>query len=254
MINARALNYDLVQTVVGGMTDYSPMELSAVDAVEYKKMSYGIDTYVHLPYVINPCEEKPQRRGFYKKAMKQFCQTAAMIGAKAVVLHPGFKKELTDEQALQNLIKFMDETFNEDWNLDVLLETDAGSKNGSAIGSVAFIGKVIEDLGNPRVGMCIDTCHLYARGVDIWKEEELNYLLDDYGRDIKLVHLNSPDPGVDLGSFRDRHNTAFSDRPDLKPEGTIRVLTERFPCVLERSSLAVQEKDASYVRSLKENS
>lgn len=250
VLNARALDYNVVQFMLGGSRDYRPYDISAEDAREYKKMSFGISTYVHLPYVINPCEADTRRRGFYKRMMLDFMQTSLAIGARGVVLHPGFKKELSDDEAYKNLVKFLEQVVDEETAIDVLLETDAGSKNGSAVGSAALIGKAIDDLDSPRVAMCIDTCHLYARGTNLWEKENLDLLLGDYRHQIRLAHLNMPDPNVRLGSHLDRHNTAFEARPELESENLIRTLTANFPCVLERSSLAVQERDVKYIRKL----
>lgn len=252
VLNARALSYNVIQTMVGDPRGYQPYDIPAEDAREYRKMAFGIETYVHLPYVINPCEAVPQRRGFYKRAMKAFMQAATAIGARAVVLHPGFKKELTADEAYKNLLKFLEETVDDDGPIDVLLETDAGSKNGSAIGSTGLIGKAVEDLGNTRIAMCIDTCHLFARGTNLWEKEDLDHLLAEHHHMIRLVHLNVPDPEVSLGSNLDRHNTPFEERTDLAHENLIKTLVGRFPCVLERRSLAVQEKDVKFIRKLTE--
>lgn len=246
--NARALNYDVVQTMVGGGRDYNPFDIDEVIAVEYKNMMYGIDTYVHLPYIINPCESTPQRRAFYKRTFKAYCLTASRLGAKGVIVHPGFKKDLTTEVALGNLVAFFSNCYEEEWALDILIETDAGSKNGSAIGTVKFIREAIDTISHNAFGMCWDTVHMYANGQDLWDTDVRTSLLEEYGHMVRLVHLNSPDPKVSLGNHLDRHNTPFEDRPTWDHSGLINDLGSRYPLILERSSLAVQEKDSKFVR------
>lgn len=248
VMNTRALDYNVVQTMVGGERDYTPHEIRAADIAELKKMLYGVELFVHLPYVLNPCEEDPRRRAMYRRTFKAFCETASNLGARAVVLHPGFKKELSEKHALRNLAKFLEDNV-EDWNLKILLETDAGSKNGSAIGSLENLHEVIDALDMGEVAMCLDTTHLYARGVDLWKKSVRDRVLNDYGHMIKLVHLNSPDPKVTLGSHLDRHSTPFEDRPEWDHKSLFEAFAH-FPLILERRSLAVQEQDAKFIRSL----
>lgn len=250
VVAARGLQYGLIQTMLSPERDYAPREVTAKDAAEFKKFSYGIDFYVHLPYVINPCEEEKKRQTFYRHAFRQHARTAAMLGARGLILHPGFKKEMTEMQAETNLMKFI-EAVIEDETPPLLLETDSGSKNGSKVGSLDFIGDLIDEMQHPKVGMCIDTVHLYARGIDVWDPTVREEFLEPHARKIRLVHLNSPDPECTLGSKLDRHNTPFEDRPSWDHLSLFKWIDERnFPAVLERSSIQVQERDVKYINSL----
>jgi len=248
--NARALGYNLVQIMVGEGTSYIPYEFEEEDKDEYRKMMFGIETYVHLPYVINPCEGNLRRRAYYKKSFRDYCREAASLEARAVVIHPGFKKDLTPSEAYNNMLKFFEDSYEENWNLRILLETDSGSKNGSAVGTTKWIYRALNDLDIPNFGLCVDTVHLFARGLNLWEDEKREKFLELYGHLIKLVHLNSPDPEVYLGSFRDRHNTPFEEREDLNSVNLIRDFVAKYPCILERRSLAVQELDKRYIDGL----
>lgn len=251
VITARALGYQLIQTMLSGTRDYTPYEIDPEDAAEFKKMAYGMELYVHLPYTINPCEPNGRRAAFYRNAIRQHAQVASSLGAKALVLHPGFRKEMPELEALQHLKKFLERTYDESWGMDLLLEGDAGSKNGSAVGSLEFMSLALEDVDHPGLGICIDTCHLYARGIDLWNPKVREEELQPYLRRIRLAHLNSPDPEVTLGSNLDRHNTPFEDRPEWDHAGLFNWLHDRnLPCVLERRSIAVQEKDVAFIRSI----
>ena len=59
---ARALDYRAVQIMVGEGRGYNPYDFQTEAMNEYRRSMFGILTYVHLPYVINPCESKPRRR------------------------------------------------------------------------------------------------------------------------------------------------------------------------------------------------
>jgi len=249
VVNARAMNYDVVQIMLGGGTDYKPYSIEEKDIREFTSMMYGIDIWVHLPYVINPCEGEPRRKSFYRKSFRDYAKLALAVGAKGMVIHPGFKKQLTENEAATNLLEFFRKVV-EDEDLKVLLEVDAGSKNGSAVGSVEFIALCLDALDMNNMGMCLDTTHLYARGVDLWNNKIRTGIVINYGEYVRLVHLNSPDPEVVLGNNKDRHNTPFEDRDwDHRPM-ILDMVT--WPCILERRSLAIQEQDAAYVRSVVE--
>lgn len=216
----------------------------------------GIDLYVHAPFRLNPCD--PKRLGWYLKNLRNCLSFADAVGAKGVVLHPGSRGEETEDMAKTYLLEFI-RRVKMKWEGLLLLETDAGSKKGTRVGSLDFLVKVCEDWdGHPvrladepietSVKICLDTAHLYARGVDMWDNTVRDALVMAGVYDwVGLVHLNVPDPEVGLGSSLDRHNTAFKDysRPS---SAMICDLVRKFPVILERSSLEHQRLDMLSIR------
>jgi len=249
---ARALGYNVVQTMLGEGRDYTPRTIHPEDATKYRTMAFEMDLYVHLPYIINPCEEQKRKNAFYQHTFREYAKVAFELGTRALVLHPGYKKALTRVDAYRNCLKFLENIMDESWNMDLLIETDSGSKNGSAIGDLDFIRSLIEDLDNSRIAMCLDTEHLFARGITLWDDIVRKEVLDEYGHHIRLVHLNCPDLNVKFGGFLDRHNVAFEEREDLDSDNMVRELVKRFPCVLERRSVSVQKTDMEYIQRLLE--
>lgn len=247
-LEARALGYGLVQIMLSDELAWNPMRIGDADAAEYRKMMYGITTYVHLPFIINPCAEEDNKRNYSRVVFRKFASAASSLGVKTLVLHAGFKKEQTDMQALQIAKKFFVGLLKDDMDIEILLEVDSGSKNGSRAGSLEFCCTLIRELRMPELGLCLDTAHLFARGVDLWDERERDNALVVCGRHLRLIHLNVPDPNVELGGNLDRHNTAFADYPRDSSGLVSRMLD--WPCILERRSLAVQEQDMSYIRAL----
>jgi endonuclease IV len=246
---ARGLCYNEVQLMNGKGRDYAPWEITDEVAATFRKMTYEMAITLHLPYVINPCEGMKQRRAFYKRHFKDQIATAEALGARRVVLHPGFKKELSEPEAFKNIVDFLDDVWNESWQVDFLLETDSGSKNGSAIGSPEFIAEVAKKVQSTTVRMCVDTTHMYARGVNLWDANIRKEFIEEYRDLTSLVHLNVPDREVGLGSHLDRHNTAFEQREEMNHPPFIRDWAE-FPMILERRSLHIQQLDNSYVRKV----
>lgn len=246
VLAARALGYDAVQIMLGGQHDWKPynVEASAINA--FRNLTVGMDVYVHLPYIMNPCAEG-RLRTIGIATYKKYEVLATALSARAMVIHPGFKKELAERDAYRNGVGFV-ENLLKDARLQILIETDSGSKNGSAVGSMEFIERMIRDLGDEKVGMCLDTCHVYGRGVDLWEPEVLKGVVGKYGKRIRLVHLNVPDSDVELGSHRDRHNSSFETYP-RSSELLVKTLS-MWTMIMERRSIAVQKDDAKYVRKV----
>jgi len=246
VLGARALNHDAMQIMLAGGREYDPREVSMETAEEFRKLTHGMDVFVHLPYVINPAESRHYRRRFYLSSVRKFKEVAGLLGAKGLVLHAGYKKESTRDEALGNVVKFVDGLLEGD-GPEVYIEVDAGSKNGSAIGHPAFVSKALLMLDNENAGMCWDTTHLYARGIDLWNEGVRKEMIERYGHHVRLIHLNVPDLEVTLGGHLDRHNSPFSIRQWDHPP-FLRDLLSRWVGILERRSLAVQEEDTEFIK------
>jgi deoxyribonuclease IV len=142
-------------------------------------------------------------------AMRSTMEVASGIGADAVVFHigshlgSGFEHGL--ERAVPALEQVVELTTDETW---LLMENAAGT--GGTIGrSIDELAAVFERLDrHPRLGICLDSCHLYASGVDVTDPARLDALLDEVDATIGLdrlraLHVN--DSATALGSNRDRH-------------------------------------------------
>jgi len=250
VLGARALNHEAMQIMLAGGREYDPREVPMEKAEEFRKLTHGMDIFVHLPYVVNPAEPRRYRRRFYLSSVRKFKEVAGLLGAKGVVLHAGFKKSSTKGEALDNVVKFVDALL-EDEGPDIYVEVDAGSKNGSAIGHPAFVSQALDILDNEHVGMCWDTTHLYARGIDLWDANVRQEMIERYGHHVRLVHLNVPDLTVILGGHLDRHNSPFSIR-EWDHEPFLRDLLNRWVGILERRSLVVQEEDTEFIKRMEQ--
>jgi deoxyribonuclease-4 len=135
--------------------------------------------------------------------------TACAIEADGVVFHvgshlgSGFESGL--ERAVPALEQVLERCAGKTW---LLVENSAGT--GGTIGrSLEELATLIERLdGHPRLGVCLDSCHLWASGYDVTDPATLDGLLDDFDGTIGLdrlraLHVN--DSQTALGSNRDRH-------------------------------------------------
>jgi deoxyribonuclease-4 len=103
--------------------------------------------------------------------------------------------------------------------------------------------------GDERLGVCLDSCHLYASGYDVSTPEGLSAVLDDFDRVVGLGRLGSlhvNDSLTPLGSNRDRH--ANLGAGELGPGGCAAFLSEpRFdglPCIFEGPGAAGKQVEA----------
>ncbi len=215
--------------------------------------------FVHAPYLINL--GSPTEATLHKSvdALRCTLERAAAIGARGVVVHGGSAVVgATKEQALAqlgtHLLPLLDAI--PDGGPDLLVEPTAG-------GGIALCATV-DDLGpyldavdrHPRVGVCLDTCHIWAAGHDLRADGGVGTVVRRLekvagrGR-LKLVHANdSRDP---LGSSRDRHETI--GKGALGPDVFAALLAEPrlrgVPIVVETPSEPGGKGHARDVRLLK---
>jgi deoxyribonuclease IV len=150
---------------------------------------------------------------FYEKSLKAMCNTmdvGCAIEAEGVVFHIGSHLGAGMEAGLERVVEAMkqvlDRSSDTTW---LLMENSAGS--GDTIGrSIEELAMIFERLNrHPRLGVCLDSCHLYSSGYDVTDEAALDAVLDELDREIGLdrlraLHVN--DSKTPLGSNVDRHD------------------------------------------------
>lgn len=167
----------------------------------------GLGTILaHAPYTLNLCSKDESIREFGKEMMKDDLMRLENIPGTLYNFHPGSHVGQGVEVGIDYIAEALNELLKPEQATTVLLETMAGK--GSEIGGRfeelrAIIDKVkLQD----KMGVCLDTCHIYDGGYDI--VEHLDDVLDEFDRVIglnrlKAVHLN--DSMNPMGSHKDRH-------------------------------------------------
>lgn len=193
---------------------------------------------IHAVYLLNAASDEKEFRDKTRASLIASLQAGDALGAHAVVLHPGSAKTGKVGPAIKRAGKVIKQALSESENCALHLENTAGE--GGTLGrSFHELADVIDAAGgSERLGVCLDSCHLFASGFDIRTEEGLSAVLDDcveiVGVDrVGSLHLN--DSQMPLGSNRDRH--ADVGEGELGRRGCGVFLSEpRFqglPCVLE---------------------
>ena len=184
-------------------------ELKIDEALQLMKEN-GIEEssmIVHAPYIINLANcvrEETFELGveFLQKEIERVKQLHATV----LVLHPGSHVKAGEEEGLKKIVEGLDLAMEQVGNVQIAIETMAGK--GSEVGRSfeeiqAIISKVkLKD----KLGVCLDTCHVYSAGYDI--VNSLDKVLDEFdaiiGLDrLKAIHLN--DSKMPFSSNKDRH-------------------------------------------------
>jgi deoxyribonuclease-4 len=190
-------------------------------------------------------------------ALRNTMEVACAIGADAVVVHVGSHLGSGFEAGLERVLPAMEQVLelcsDTTW---LLMENSAGA--GGTIGrSIDELATLHERLDrHPRLGICLDSCHLFVSGVDVTDAAVLDSLLDDVDSSVGLerlraLHVN--DSAAELGSNRDRHANigegvlgealgVFLGHPRL----------QGLPAVIETAGPEKKGPDANEIRKAKE--
>lgn len=236
-----ALGADAIQIFNQSPRMWKPHAYSQDQIAEYREVLAASDVQalmIHAVYLLNAASDDPEIRAKTLASLTTSLRVGDDLGAVGVVLHPGSAKTGPVGPAITRAGELIKEALAESGSCPLQLENTAGA--GGTLGrSFAELAALIDACGgDERVGICLDSCHLYASGYDIRTIEGLTETLDECEREVGLdrlgsLHLN--DSQVGLGSNRDRH--ADIGEGELGDEGCAAFLSEpRFAglaCVLE---------------------
>jgi deoxyribonuclease IV len=167
---------------------------------------------IHAVYLINCASEDAEIRRKSLNSLTIALRSGHALGARGVVLHAGSAllgaDEATTGRAVTRAAKVIREALDESEGCPLHLENTAGS--GGTLGrSFHELAALIEQAGSDeRLGMCLDSCHLYASGFDIRTAEGLGKIIDECVQIVGLDRLGSlhvNDSKTGLGSNVDRH-------------------------------------------------
>ncbi|MEE1801551.1 deoxyribonuclease IV [Streptomyces sp. NPDC050509] len=168
--------------------------------------------YVHAPYLINFGSHTEATAEKSVESLRHSLRRGREIGALGVVVHTGSAtggrpREVALAQVRERMLPLLDELTHDD-DPFLLLESTAGQ--GSSLCSRTWdFGPYFEALdSHPKLGICLDTCHIFAAGHDLagphGMRQTLDLLVDTVGEGrLKLIHAN--DSKDVAGAHKDRH-------------------------------------------------
>jgi len=188
-----------------------PLPQEEIDLFRRRVTETGIGPVVaHNSYLINLAAALPSLRQQSIESLREELARAEALGLDGLVMHPGSYASGTEHDGLRmiadGLARLLDE--RPDGRTQILLEHTAGQ--GTNLGHrFEHLAEIIDRLGGtPRVGICLDTCHLLTAGYDICTEEGYRRTFEAFDRivgldRIRVFHLN--DSKKPCGSRVDRH-------------------------------------------------
>lgn len=188
------------QIFLGGPQN-TRMSIKESELVATRKLieEKNLKVYVHSQYIINLCHT-PTNDDWNTKLLIKNLEYANAIGCKGVVVHVGKSTKQELSVAMESMRKNV-ETVIQHANVEcpLLLETPAGQGTETLCDSKQFIDFVVS-FNDPRIRICVDTCHVFACGYNpqTYVEEVCNH-----GDLLRLIHYN--DSSTPCGSRVDRH-------------------------------------------------
>lgn len=163
---------------------------------------------IHAVYLINCATKDKELRKKSLASLTHALRIGDSIGATGVVLHPGAQKGEPLEPSIKRAAKVIAAALKDSESCPLLLEQTAGHKGllGRNFDETAELIELAG--GGKRLGLCLDSCHLFVQGYDVTDEGHLGEVLDEADTKVGLerlgaVHVN--DAAAPLGSCRDRH-------------------------------------------------
>lgn len=160
----------------------------------------------HAPYTMNLGGNKDEVYEFARRVIKEDIERMDNLGIEYLCFHPGSHVGGGVDFGIDRIIDGLNEGITGNENITVLLETMSGK--GTEIGrSFEELKRIIDNVQyKDRVGVCLDTCHIFSAGYDIVNNSDA--VLEEFDKTIgidklKTIHLN--DSMMPFGSNKDRH-------------------------------------------------
>ena len=171
----------------------------------WKEKGYG-KIVAHAPYTLNACSDKAEVRRFAHEAFSEDLARMEYTPGNYYNFHPGSHVGQGVETGIRQIADLLNECLYEEMTTTVLLETMAGK--GSEIGrNFEELSAILDKVRlSEKMGVCLDTCHVWDGGYDI--VNRLEEVVEEFDRVIglkrlKAIHINDSMNG--LGSHKDRH-------------------------------------------------
>lgn len=171
----------------------------------WKEKGYGA-VVAHAPYTLNACSDKQEVRRFAREAFTDDLSRMEYIPGNYYNFHPGSHVGQGVQEGISLIADLLNECLKPEQTTTVLLETMAGK--GSEIGrSFEELRMILDQVRlKDKMGVCLDTCHVWDAGYDIVKD--LDGVVQEFDRvlglsRLKAVHIN--DSMNQRGSRKDRH-------------------------------------------------
>lgn len=215
-INANTMQFFSRNPRGSSFKTYSEKEVAKFQEIR-KEYQFG-PLLAHAPYTLNLASAQEKVYDFACMVMREDVARMDALGIEYMVFHPGSHTGIGTEAGIQNIIHGLNQAITGNENITILLETMSGK--GSEIGVTFEELKAIRDgVTHPeRIGVCLDTCHVFSAGYDI--VNDLDGVVGEFDRVLgldllKAIHMN--DSMMPFGAHKDRHATIGDGEIGLEP-------------------------------------
>lgn len=205
LIRVKNIGGNCLQIFSASPRGWNFSKIDEVQSLEFLETKSDLDIdpiYFHASYLIN-LADIARIGSLSKLSLIAELNITPKLKIKGAIVHLGsFKNNVDMSTLIKNISEVLDKTPEESL---FIIENAGNRKIGKDLAEIAMI---INRVDNPRVRVCIDTCHLHAAGYDITSAKKLNDFLLKFDKliglgKLELMHLNdSRDP---FNSGRDRH-------------------------------------------------
>ncbi len=212
----------------------------------------------HDSYLINLGHPEEEKRQKSLEAFIDEVNRCSQLGLDRLNFHPGSHlKQISEEECIDRIASSMNEALNVTNGVTLVIENTAGQ--GSNLGwRFEHLSAIIERIEDKsRVGVCIDTCHMFTAGYDIRTREAYDATWAEFDtivgfKYLKGMHINDSKP--DLGSHVDRHDSLGKGKIGLDTFGFIMndPRMDDIPLVLETIDETIWAQEIELLYSLQE--
>lgn len=203
-INADTFQFFTRNPRGGAAKDIDPADAERLNALMHENNFAKI--LAHAPYTLNPCAEKEYVREFAYNTMLDDLKRMEFVPGNMYNFHPGSHVGQGTEKGIELISDLLNSILWKEQTTTVLLETMAG-KGSEVGGKFEELREIIDRVElKDKMGVCLDTCHVYDGGYDI--VNDLDGVLTQFDKLIgldrlKAIHIN--DSKNPFASHKDRH-------------------------------------------------
>jgi deoxyribonuclease-4 len=189
------------------------------------KHAHRIPCSAHASYLINLCAPNPQIRERSTRTLLEECLRAEALGVRQVVVHPGAALDVAPAIAIARVAQALRRICARLRGKRVRLLVESTAGQGSCVGcSFEELDAILQAAGESRLGICLDTQHMFAAGIDWTTPHGYERTFADFDRIVGLRHLEAfhlNDSKRPLGSRVDRHAPIGRGLIGLEPFGRL---------------------------------
>ncbi len=253
---ALSINADTFQFFTRNPQGGKAKDIDLADVAKFRALAaenHFAPVVAHAPYTLNPCSDNRQTREFAEMVFADDLKRMELVPHNYYNFHPGSHVGQGVNIGISMIIDLLNRILTPEQNTIVLLETMSGkgSEIGRSFEELAEIRAGVEL--KDKLGVCLDTCHVFAAGYDI--VNNLDGVIAEFDKIIGLQHLKAihlNDSMMPLGSNKDRH--AKIGNGEIGAEALIRFVNHQavkhLPFVLETpNDLAGYSEEIQFMRN-----